>query len=55
MWSWDEPANRQIEFESLASYLEEMADALEAPSLAGPDKPGVVDGALVWGAGDGPV
>ncbi|MFC4612929.1 SMI1/KNR4 family protein [Streptomyces maoxianensis] len=49
VWSWDEFANRRVEFESLTTLLEEMADALEAPSLAGPAKPGLVDGALVWG------
>lgn len=50
VWSWDEFANRRVEFESLTTFLEEMADALEAPSPAGPAKPGVVDGALVWRA-----
>ncbi|MFC5719200.1 SMI1/KNR4 family protein [Streptomyces gamaensis] len=55
MWSWDEFANRQAEFESLTSYLEETADALEVPSLAGPVRPGLVDGALVWGTYGGPV
>ncbi|GGP40708.1 SMI1/KNR4 family protein [Streptomyces abikoensis] len=54
VWSWDEFANRQVEFESLTSYLEEMADALEVPSLAGPDKPSLVDGALAWGLGSEP-
>ncbi|MGW3121610.1 SMI1/KNR4 family protein [Streptomyces sp. NPDC001107] len=37
------------EFASLSVHLEEMADALEAPALAGKQKPGLADGALVWG------
>ncbi|MFI7415572.1 SMI1/KNR4 family protein [Streptomyces sp. NPDC049627] len=40
---------RWEECASLSVYLEEMADALEAPVLAGKQKPGLVDGALVWG------
>lgn len=36
-------------FESLTDYLEEMADALEAPSLVTGEKPGLVNDVLVWG------
>ncbi|MGW9596444.1 hypothetical protein ACWHLZ_39910 [Streptomyces chartreusis] len=36
------------ELDTLVTYLEEAADMLEAPSLATRDKPGLVDGALVW-------
>ncbi|MFE7173218.1 SMI1/KNR4 family protein [Streptomyces sp. NPDC057616] len=46
---------RREEFASLSVYLEEMADALEVPALAGKEKPGLADGALVWGpVGDVP-
>jgi len=45
---WGEFGERQPEFESLTTFLEEMADALEAPSLAGPAKPGLVNGGLAW-------
>ncbi|MGW2683603.1 hypothetical protein ACWC6I_10670 [Streptomyces sp. NPDC001414] len=38
------------EFATLATYLEEAADMLEAPALATRDKPGLVGGALVWGS-----
>jgi cell wall assembly regulator SMI1 len=38
------------ELDTLATYLEEIADMLEAPVLATRDKPGLVDGALVWGS-----
>ncbi|WP_188274862.1 SMI1/KNR4 family protein [Streptomyces sp. CBMA152] len=48
LWSWDEHANRQVEYESLTSYLEGMADALEAPGLFGGARPGLEYGALVW-------
>jgi cell wall assembly regulator SMI1 len=40
---------RREEFASLSVYLEEMADALEVPALAEREKPGLADGALVWG------
>ncbi|NUP41553.1 MAG: SMI1/KNR4 family protein [Streptomyces sp.] len=40
---------RREEFASLSVYLEEMADALEVPAPAGKEKPGLADGALVWG------
>ncbi|WP_051821412.1 SMI1/KNR4 family protein [Streptomyces sp. NRRL F-5065] len=38
------------ELDTLATYLEEVADMLEAPALATRDKPGLVGGALVWGS-----
>ncbi|MFF4259105.1 hypothetical protein ACFY1L_48820 [Streptomyces sp. NPDC001663] len=38
------------ELDTLATYLEDVADMLEAPGLATRDKPGLVDGALVWGS-----
>ncbi|MER6273592.1 hypothetical protein [Streptomyces sp900105755] len=38
------------ELDTLATYLEEAADMLEAPALATRDKPGLVGGALVWGS-----
>jgi hypothetical protein len=47
--SLGEFGERQPEFESLTTFLEEMADALEAPSLADPAKPGLVNRGLVWG------
>ncbi|MGW6015938.1 hypothetical protein [Streptomyces sp. NPDC055210] len=34
--------------DTLVTYLEEAADMLEAPALATRDKPGLIDGALVW-------
>ncbi|MFG2367949.1 hypothetical protein ACGFY3_41005 [Streptomyces mirabilis] len=34
--------------DTLVTYLEEAADMLEAPALATGDKPGLIDGALVW-------
>ncbi|MBL3671661.1 hypothetical protein JL475_38585 [Streptomyces sp. M2CJ-2] len=36
------------ELDTLATYLEEAADMLEAPALATRDKPGLIGGALVW-------
>ncbi|WP_432193234.1 hypothetical protein [Streptomyces sp. bgisy027] len=42
------------ELDTLVTYLEETADMLEAPSLATRDKPGLVDGALVWLGGIDP-
>lgn len=38
------------EFDTLVTYLEDVADMLEAPSLATRDKPGLVGEALVWGS-----
>ncbi|MEW2572994.1 SMI1/KNR4 family protein [Streptomyces sp. NPDC047070] len=34
--------------DTLVTYLEEAADMLEAPALAAGDRPGLIDGALVW-------
>ncbi len=36
--------------DTLVTYLEDVADMLEAPALATRDRPGLVDGALVWGS-----
>ncbi len=36
------------ELDTLVTYLEETADALEAPALAPRDKPGLIGGTLVW-------
>ncbi|MFI7103559.1 SMI1/KNR4 family protein [Streptomyces sp. NPDC050161] len=38
----------EVEYESLTDFLEEMADSLETPGLATSDRPGLVEGALVW-------
>ncbi|MFC9734351.1 SMI1/KNR4 family protein [Streptomyces roseolus] len=38
------------ELDTLASYLEDIADMLEVPALATRDKPGLVGGVLVWGS-----
>ncbi|MEV7197542.1 SMI1/KNR4 family protein [Streptomyces sp. NPDC093510] len=46
---WDRFGERRVEFESLTTYLEETADALETPALVTGYKPGLVNGALVWG------
>jgi len=57
LWYWDRYGDRHPEFESLTTYLEEMADALDVPDLAGPPAPGLIRGALRWGptgeSGDG--
>ncbi|WP_405525940.1 hypothetical protein OG592_00880 [Streptomyces avidinii] len=39
------------ELDSLSSHLEEAADSLECPAVATRDKPGLIDGALVWQSG----
>jgi cell wall assembly regulator SMI1 len=39
------------ELDSLSTYLEEVADSLEYPAMATRDKPGLIDGALVWQSG----
>ncbi|MFJ6758866.1 MULTISPECIES: SMI1/KNR4 family protein [unclassified Streptomyces] len=39
------------ELDSLCSYLEEAADSLEYPAVATRDKPGLIDGVLVWQSG----
>lgn len=38
------------ELDTLVTYLEDVADMLEAPALATRDKPGLVGAALVWGS-----
>ncbi|WP_229328395.1 SMI1/KNR4 family protein [Streptomyces sp. UNOC14_S4] len=42
-------AERWTEYASLTVYLEEFADALEAPGLVTGARPGLTGGALVWG------
>jgi cell wall assembly regulator SMI1 len=42
------------ELDTLVTYLEEAADMLEAPALATRDRPGLLDGALVWLSGIDP-
>ncbi|MEW2490648.1 hypothetical protein [Streptomyces sp. NPDC048411] len=47
---WDRYGDRTPRYGSLTTCLEEMADRLEAPSLTGGEKPGLLDlRALVWG------
>lgn len=47
---WTRFREREREYESLPAYLELMAVSLEAPlAAAGPEKPGMMGGALVWG------
>ncbi|GHH45965.1 hypothetical protein GCM10018773_36460 [Streptomyces candidus] len=47
---WTRFGEREREYESLPAYLELMAVSLEAPmAAAGPEKPGMLGGALVWG------
>ncbi|MER6692373.1 SMI1/KNR4 family protein [Streptomyces minutiscleroticus] len=50
MHHWDRYGDRTPRYESLTTYLEEMADRLEAPSLMTGERPGLLDlRALVWG------
>lgn len=51
LWRWSRygDVRAEPEFESVTVLLEEMADTLEAPSLAGLPKPGLVEGGLSWG------
>ncbi|MGW3659082.1 SMI1/KNR4 family protein [Streptomyces sp. NPDC005151] len=49
LWHWSRYGDQRPEAESLTVFLEEMADALVAPSLAGLPKPGLVEGGLSWG------
>ncbi|WP_189959508.1 SMI1/KNR4 family protein [Streptomyces violascens] len=47
---WTRFGDREREYESLPAYLELMAVSLEAPlAAAGPEKPGMRGGALMWG------
>ncbi|MFF7340579.1 SMI1/KNR4 family protein [Streptomyces sp. NPDC008163] len=51
---WTRYEEREREYTSLPAYLELMAISLEAPlTAAGPEKPGMLNGALVWGPPDG--
>lgn len=46
---WDRSGDRTPRYESLTTYLEEMADRLEAPALLDGEKPGLLDlRALAW-------
>ncbi|MET7573665.1 hypothetical protein ABZT04_35025 [Streptomyces sp. NPDC005492] len=46
-WSrYNEPPGDELD--TLVTYLEETADMLETPALATRDKPGLIDGTLVW-------
>ncbi|MEO3978099.1 SMI1/KNR4 family protein [Streptomyces sp. CAU 1734] len=47
--TWDRYGERRPAFDSLTTYLEEMADALEAPSLVTGARPGLAHGGLAWG------
>lgn len=48
-WSrYNEPPGEELD--TLVTYLEETADMLETPALATRDKPGLIDGRLVWGS-----
>ncbi|MEU9015767.1 SMI1/KNR4 family protein [Streptomyces sp. NPDC048479] len=50
-WSrYNEDRGDEDERDTLTTYLEEIADSLETPSLATRDKPGLINGALVWGS-----
>ncbi|MGA5424437.1 hypothetical protein [Streptomyces lavendulocolor] len=42
------------ELDTLSTYLEDVADMLEAPAMATRDKPGLVGGAWCGGAGSTP-
>lgn len=46
---WDRYGERRPEYASLTTYLEEMADALDTPSLVFGARPGLADGCLAWG------
>ncbi|MFI0242177.1 SMI1/KNR4 family protein [Streptomyces sp. NPDC016845] len=46
-WSrYNEPPDEELD--TLVTYLEEVADTLEAPALATKGRPGLIGGALVW-------
>ncbi|HET6356516.1 hypothetical protein [Streptomyces sp.] len=50
-WSrYNEDRGDEDERDTLTTYLEEIADSLETPSLATRDKPGLINGSLVWGS-----
>ncbi|MFI6469838.1 SMI1/KNR4 family protein [Streptomyces sp. NPDC050516] len=56
LYSWDRYGmnnygTEKEELDSIGTYLEEVADALEFPALAVRDRPGLIDGYLVWGSG----
>ncbi|WP_406341211.1 SMI1/KNR4 family protein [Streptomyces sp. NBC_00648] len=48
-WSREDHYRDDEKRETLVTYLEEIADSLEAPSLSTHGKPGIAGGALVWG------
>ncbi|QNP68993.1 hypothetical protein IAG44_05700 [Streptomyces roseirectus] len=47
-WSRYREVPGEEELDTLVTYLEEMADMLESPALAGRDQPGLIGGTLVW-------
>ncbi|MFJ8826629.1 SMI1/KNR4 family protein [Streptomyces sp. NPDC102467] len=47
--TWSRYYGHDVAYESLTTYLEEMADILEAPALAVGHEPGLLNGTLVWG------
>ncbi len=50
VWQWAGFEESEQAYKSLPAYLELMAVSLEAPlTAAGPEKPGMRGGALVWG------
>lgn len=52
--SWDRYGDRSPRYESLTTYLEEMADRLETPDLVDGEKPGLLNlRALAWEAPPG--
>ncbi|MFD7135456.1 hypothetical protein [Streptomyces sp. NPDC059894] len=52
-WSRYDEAPGEV-LDTLVTYLEETADMLEAPALAGRDRPGLIGGTLVWLSSIGP-
>ncbi|MEV6161473.1 hypothetical protein AB0L71_06030 [Streptomyces sp. NPDC052052] len=52
-WSrFNEPPDDELD--TLVTYLEEVADMLDAPALATRDRPGLIGGTLVWLSGIDP-
>lgn len=54
IWSYSETREREVQFESLTDFVEEMADVLDIPSLASEAKVGLMNGFLVWGVPQDP-
>ncbi|MET8978926.1 hypothetical protein ABZX85_25225 [Streptomyces sp. NPDC004539] len=53
-WSRYDDGHPDGELDTLVTYLEEVADTLEAPALATRDQPGLIGGRLVWRSGIDP-